>query len=138
MATMSTDELREIEFFSGVSDAGLQRIAECAGVIECQPGQVLALPGDPGSGMFVILEGKVAIETRGASIELQRSDFVGELALLNPETERVARVRAATDVRCLAIPRDDALALIESEPALALAMLRELARRLAAAMEAAT
>jgi CRP-like cAMP-binding protein len=43
----------------------------------------------------------------------------------------VARVRAASQVRCLALPRDEALALIESEPALALAMLRELARRLA-------
>ncbi len=132
---MSVDELRELELFAGVSDEGLARIADCAGVVECEPGQVLALPGDPGSGMFVVLDGAVAIEARGSSVELQRSDFVGELALLNPETERVARVRAATEVRALAIPRDEALALIESEPAFALTMLRELARRLAVAMD---
>jgi CRP-like cAMP-binding protein len=47
-----------------------------------------------------------------------------------PGATRVARVRAATDVRCLTIPRSDFLALVESEPSLALAMLRELARRL--------
>ena len=133
--TLTSDDLRELELFAGVGEEGLARIAACAGLVECEPGQVLALPGDPGSGMFVILEGTVAIEARGARVELQRTNFVGELALLNPETERVARVRAATDVRCLAIPRDDALALIESEPALALTMLREVARRLAAAMD---
>ena len=132
---MIRDDLRELELFAGVSEEGLARVVECAGVVECEPGQVLALPGDPGSGMFIILDGSVAIETRGSSIELHRSSFVGELALLNPETERVARVRAATDVRALAIPRDEALALIESEPAFALTMLRELARRLATAMD---
>jgi CRP-like cAMP-binding protein len=132
---VTTDDLRGLELFAGVSEEGLARVAECAGMVECEPGQVLALPGDPGSGMFVILDGTVAIETRGSSIELHRSNFVGELALLNPETERVARVRAATDVRALAIPRDEALALIESEPAFALTMLRELARRLASAMD---
>ena len=47
-----------------------------------------------------------------------------------PEAHRVARVRAATDVRCLAIRRDDFTALLEAEPALALAMLRTLASRL--------
>jgi CRP-like cAMP-binding protein len=132
---VTPDDLRGIELFAGVSDAGLERIAARAGVIECEPGQVLALPGDPGSGMFVILEGRVTIETRGGAYTLERSNFVGELALLNPETERVARVRAATDLRCLALPREEALELIESEPALALAMLRELARRLADAMD---
>jgi hypothetical protein len=37
-------------------------------------------------------------------------------------------------VRCLGIPREDAIALVESEHALTLVMLRELARRLADAV----
>jgi CRP-like cAMP-binding protein len=37
-------------------------------------------------------------------------------------------------MRCLAIPRDDAIALIESEPSVALTMLREIARRFASAL----
>jgi CRP-like cAMP-binding protein len=37
-------------------------------------------------------------------------------------------------VRCLGIARDDALAVIESEPSVALAMLREIARRFASAL----
>jgi hypothetical protein len=37
-------------------------------------------------------------------------------------------------MRCLAIPRDDALAFVESEPSVALVMLREVARRFASAL----
>jgi len=132
---MTPDELREIPLFSRVSDAGLERVSACVGELTREPGQVLALPGDPGSGMFVILEGQVTIDARGGRYELGPGDFFGELSLLHPEIERVARVRAATDVRCIGLPRDDALALIESEPSLALAMLRELARRLADAVD---
>jgi CRP-like cAMP-binding protein len=132
---VTPDELRTLQLFGGVSDAGLERISACIGELTCEPGQVLAIPGDPGSGMFVILEGKVTVEARGSSYELGEGDFFGELSLLSPGTERVARVRAATDVRCIGLPRDEALALIESEPKLALAMLRELARRLADAID---
>jgi CRP-like cAMP-binding protein len=132
---VSTDELRSIPLFAGMSDLGLERLAGRAGELECPPGQVLALSGDAGSGMFVILEGDVTVEARGASFSLGAGNFFGELSLLNPGTERVARVRAATDVRCIAVSREDALALIESEPAFALAMLRELARRLADVMD---
>jgi CRP-like cAMP-binding protein len=37
-------------------------------------------------------------------------------------------------MRCLAVPRDAALEVIESEPSIALAMLREVARRFASAL----
>ena len=132
---MTPDELRAVPLFSRVSDAGLERVAARIGELDCEPGQVIALPGDPGSGMFVILEGNVKVEARGAVYDLGAGDFFGELSLLSPGTERVARVRAANHVRCIGLPRDDALALIESEPSLALAMLRELARRLADAVD---
>jgi len=132
---MTVDELRALPLFEGVSDSGLERLASRVAEVLCEPGQVLAVPGDPGSGMYVILEGRVNVDARGGHFELGADDFVGELALLNPHAERVARVRAATHVRCLAIPRDEAIALIESEPALALTMLRELARRLSDAVD---
>jgi CRP-like cAMP-binding protein len=63
-------------------------------------------------------------------VELGPGDFFGELALLVPEATRVARVRAATPVRCFAIGRSQFGELIEQEPSIALAMLRALARRL--------
>ncbi|HXF97175.1 MAG TPA: cyclic nucleotide-binding domain-containing protein [Gaiellaceae bacterium] len=127
---MTTEELRALPLFAGVSEEGLARLVRCAEA-EFEPGQVLALPGDPGSGMYVILDGEVSVEMRGGwHTELGAGNFVGEIALLVPEATRVARVRARTPVRCLSVPRDLFLELVEREPPLTLAMLRELARRL--------
>lgn len=127
---MNLDELRRMPLFEGLSEEGLQRLDRCAAEVNAEPGQVLALADDPGAGMFVICDGTVAVELRSGSVAIGPGDFFGELSLLVPDAARVARVRATTPVRCLSLPRDDVVALIESEPPLALRMLRELARRL--------
>jgi len=131
---VTADELRSIPLFAGVSEEGLARIAAMAGELTCAAGQIVALEGDPGSGMFVIVDGTAHVEWRGGSVELGPGTFFGELTLLAPGGTRIARVRAASEMRCLAIPRDDAIALVESEPAVALTMLREIARRFASAL----
>jgi CRP-like cAMP-binding protein len=77
---------------------------------------VLARADDPGSGMFVIEEGRVVVEARGQRLELGPGEFVGELALLVPDSTRVARVRAQTPVVCLAIGRSEFAELLEAEP----------------------
>lgn len=127
---VSVDTLRSVPIFSGLSDEGLERVARCSAELRVAPGQVIALPGDAPSGAFVVLDGTVTVELRGRSIDLGPGEIVGELALLVPETGRTARVRAATDARCLSLPREDFLALVENEPSFALALLRELAERL--------
>jgi CRP/FNR family cyclic AMP-dependent transcriptional regulator len=131
---VTADELRAIPLLADASDAGLARVASSAGEMTCRAGQIVALEGDPGSGMFVILDGTARVEWRGGSVELGPGTFFGELTLLAPGGTRIARVRAATEMRCLAIARDDAIALIESEPSVALGMLREIARRFASAL----
>ena len=108
---MTPDELRAVALFDGLSEGGLERLATSTAPIECEPGQVLALPGDPGSGMYVILEGTVRVEMRGGFyVELREGNFFGEIALLVPTSNRVARVRAMDAVRCLSVPRDDFVA----------------------------
>ncbi len=125
------DHLRQIPLCAGFSDEALGRVAELATEIEVPAGTVLAMADDPGTGMFIVEEGRVVVEGRGGfHRELGPGEFFGELSLLVPEAHRVARVRALTDVRCLAIRRDDFMELIEAEPALAIAILRTLARRL--------
>jgi CRP-like cAMP-binding protein len=131
---VTSEELRSIPLLAGASQAGLERIAASAGELTCEAGQVVALEGDPGSGMFVILDGTARVEWRGGTVDLGNGTFFGELTLLAPGGTRNARVRAATSMRCLAIPRDDAIELIESEPSVALSMLREIARRFASAL----
>jgi voltage-gated potassium channel len=130
---VTRDEIRAIPLFDGLSEAGVDRLLGAAAELAVSSGQVLALPGDHASGMFVVLDGSVTVERRHGAVDVGAGTFFGELALLVPDAERVARVRAAADARVLCIPRDDFLALVESEPALALALLRGLAARLHAA-----
>ena len=127
---MDVEHLRGLPPLDGISEEGLARIAACAAEVSREAGQVLALPDDPGSGMYMIREGTVAVELRTGTLELGPGDFFGELALLVEDGTRVARVRATSEVHCVSIPRDDFLELVETEPAFALHLLRELARRL--------
>ncbi|MCZ7587414.1 MAG: cyclic nucleotide-binding domain-containing protein [Gaiella sp.] len=133
---MDVEELRTLPPLAGLSEVGLQRLAMRAAELRAAQGQVLALEGDRGAGMFVLCEGNVEVELRSGKLRLGAGDFFGELALLVEDGARVARVRATTPVRCISIPRDDFLTLVETEPSFALHMLRELARRLAEARAA--
>jgi CRP-like cAMP-binding protein len=125
------NELRAAPLFAQVSDDSLAAAA-AAGVTEVEAGQVLAQAGDYGSGMYVVLDGQVEIELRGRQIKLGPGGFFGELALLVPDAERVARVRATTHARLLSLPRGTFDQLLKSEPSFTLVLLRELAARLVA------
>jgi CRP/FNR family transcriptional regulator, cyclic AMP receptor protein len=122
--------LRTLPLFAELDEGALERVAAICTEIEAERGQILALANDPGSGMFVVEEGTVGVELRNRTVELGPGEFVGELSLLAPEATRVARVHAATPVRCLAIGRAAFAELLEAEPTIAVAMLPVLARRL--------
>jgi CRP-like cAMP-binding protein len=130
------DELRALPPLAGMSEVGLARVASRAAALRAEEGRVLALEGDPGAGMFILCEGTIAVELRSGTLELGPGDFFGELALLVDDGARVARVRATSPVRCVSIPREEFLTLVETEPSFALHMLRELARRLTEARAA--
>ena len=128
--------LREIPLFAGLKDDALARVAALVAELECPAGTVLVQADDAGSGMYVVEEGTVVVEARGGfRAELGPGEFVGELTLLVPDAHRVAHVRALTDVRCLAIGRQEFTELLEQEPRIAVAMLPVLARRLLGAMQ---
>jgi CRP-like cAMP-binding protein len=131
---VSSDErlarLREIPVLAKLGEDVLERILRASSELECQPGKVLIRSGDPGAGMFVLEEGTVVVEAYRSKIELGPGEIFGELSLLVPESRRVARVRATTPVRCLAIERAAFEELLDDEPTLTLAMLRMIAGRL--------
>ncbi len=136
MGLPTVDKLREIPLFAELPDHALEHIAGIATELECPPGTVLGQIDDPGAGMYVVEEGTVVVEARGGiQIDLGPGEFVGELSLLVPDAHRIGRIRALTDVRCLAISREAFTELLEDEPELAVAMLPVLARRLADAMQ---
>jgi voltage-gated potassium channel len=132
MSEVDLDRLRMVPLFAEVDDERLAMISAAGTEFEVEGGYVLAEHGQPGSGMFVILEGTVEVEVPNAApVALGPGEFFGELALL-ADTERAARVRAVTPVRGLAIDRAAFGTLLREEPHIALAMLPVLARRLAA------
>jgi CRP-like cAMP-binding protein len=122
--------LRAVPAFAGLGDTALARVARASTEVTSAAGQVLARADDPGAGMFMIEEGTVVVEAPGRTIELGPGEVFGELSLLVPESTRVARVRAATAVRCLALDRGTFEKLLDTEPAFAKAILRVVARRL--------
>ena len=102
----SLSGLAGVPLFAGISAEGLERLAGIATSIEITPGQVLTQPGAAGSGLFIVEEGMVAVERPGRDeVELGPGECFGELSLLTDEGVRVARVRARTPGRCLAIDR---------------------------------
>ena len=125
-----TTRLRAIPLFASLEAGALERIGELATELEARAGQVLTRANEPGAGMFVVEEGTVAVELRSRTIEFGPGEFFGELSLLVPDARRIARVRATTDARLLAVSRADFAALLESEPRIAVSMLPVLAQRL--------
>jgi voltage-gated potassium channel len=126
---MEVKKLREIPLFAELGDRALERIGALSTEFESPAGWVLVEVGQPGSGMFVLEEGTVEVQTPdGRGWELGAGEFFGELALLT-DHPRNARIRAKTPVRCLAISRTDFSKLLEEEPEIAVAMLPKIAER---------
>jgi CRP-like cAMP-binding protein len=127
---MDIETLKNIPLFAELDDDGLEVIARLATEFEAPAGQVLAERGQPGSGLFIIEDGTVEVDMPGGvAVELGPGEFFGEVALLT-DSPRNARVRARTDVRCLAISRHVFTLLLDAQPTIAATMLPIVARRL--------
>lgn len=126
---MIESTLAAIPLFAQITPQAAALVA-AGGVTDVTAGQVLPQAGDHGEGMFVVLDGSVLVERGDMHVEFGANGFFGELALLLPDSPRIARVRAKTDARVLAIPRETFDVLLDTEPAFTRALLRELAARL--------
>ena len=121
--------LRGVGIFRGMPDEALATIANVTSEVEFAPGMLLIEAGQPGSGAFLILDGRVAVHARGVDKELGAGEVVGEVALLRSDSKRIARVQALTTVRALAIDRAAFRALLSGDVHLAIAVLENVADR---------
>ncbi|HUL85563.1 MAG TPA: cyclic nucleotide-binding domain-containing protein [Actinomycetota bacterium] len=125
------DALRAIPIFAGLDDDALALLADRTTEFEARAGQVLVEVGQPGSGVFVVESGQVEVDLPGGRVSLLGPGALfGELSLLT-DRPRSARVRARTDVRCIALQRAVFDGLLKDHPSIAVAMLPVLAERLA-------
>jgi CRP-like cAMP-binding protein len=125
------ESLRAVPLFTNLDDLALAQIAAVATPVRVQTGHVLMHAGQEGSGVFIIQEGVVGVEIGGRVIECVPGEMIGELSLLVDGLVHTGRVRALGAVECLAISRDDFGHLLETEPRIAVNMLKVLATRLA-------
>ena len=88
-----------------IDDDTRRRLEEVGSEVEFPAGQVLIEHDAPASGLYLILEGRVAVHAHDADVELGPGEIVGEVALLQGGT-RTARVSAITPVRCLSVSRE--------------------------------
>jgi CRP-like cAMP-binding protein len=110
------ERLRALLLFADLDDEQLDVLAGSAREFTVTAGQPLIQRGDPGSGLFVLEEGHAIVDAPEGSRELGPGDVFGERSLLGGDGERTARVRAQTDVRCLAIARPEIERLIATRP----------------------
>jgi len=113
------DRLRTLPLFADLDDDQLDRLASCTSEFDAPAGQALIERGGAGSGLFVLEQGEAIVEAPEGRRELGPGDVFGERALLGEDGERTARVRARTDVRCLAIARTELERVLEESPVLA-------------------
>jgi CRP-like cAMP-binding protein len=124
------EDLRSIPLFAKLEPEALAQLSEAANEVEVPAGQALTQPGTAGTGMFFVVEGTVEVEAREVWRELGPGEFFGELALLTEGGTRTARVRAKTDVRCIAFDRAGFENLVREHPDIAATLLETALTRL--------
>jgi CRP-like cAMP-binding protein len=127
--------LRAIPMFSGVSDDVLESIASLLIERRFPKHKTIVEEGAPGDYMYIIVEGRVKVtklsgDGREKILELlEVGDFFGEMSLFD-DAPRSASVKGLSQVRILALARNDFLRLLARSPDLALSVIQELTRRL--------
>ena len=127
--------LRMIPMFAGVSTDALASIASLLIERRFPKHKTIVEEGAPGDYMYIIVEGRVKVtklsgDGREKILELlDVGDFFGEMSLLD-EYPRSASVKALSDVRIMALARNDFLGLLTKSPDLALSVIQELTRRI--------
>lgn len=120
------DRLKATLLFAHLDDAELDRLASATTELRARAGQALIERGAPGSGIFVLEEGQAEVESPEGTRRLGPGAVFGERALFMDDGQRTARVRARTDVCCLAIGRVEIERLLVEDPLVA-GRLRDLA-----------
>ncbi len=122
--------LASVPLFQGISQESMARLAAVSGEQEFAPSHYIVLQGQVGTGLYVILAGSARV-LRGSEVvaELGPNDFFGELSVID-QMPRAASVQAVQPTRCLALASWDLLDLLESDPKLALNMIKGLATRI--------
>ncbi|HXF94926.1 MAG TPA: Crp/Fnr family transcriptional regulator [Gemmatimonadales bacterium] len=127
--------LEKVPLFSQLSPAELQHVLEVARERTYPKNSVILFEDDPGDALYVVSTGQVKVVLIGEDGRevilsvLGPGEFFGEMALIDDEP-RSAHVIAMEDSTLIVLRREDFQGILRQSPGIALALLRELSRRL--------
>ncbi|MGC2064185.1 MAG: cyclic nucleotide-binding domain-containing protein [Thermodesulfovibrionales bacterium] len=122
--------LRRIPVFDSLNARDLLQIEKILHERDYRHEERIFLQGDPGLGMYIIIEGNVEIVSEPGHhllTVLHEGEFFGELALLD-ESPRTATAIAQSPCRLLCLVQSDLYDLIDRNPKLGVKILVQLAR----------
>ena len=119
-----------VPLFSALNQRQLRKVAGTAQLKRYHDATIIMKAGDAGDSLHILIDGTVTVRRRGLPpVVREQGSFFGEIALLDGGP-RTATVLANGPVTTLVISRSRLLKLLRDQPAIAIAMLEELARRL--------
>ena len=122
--------LKTVPFFDRLSNRQLKTVSDIMFERNYDTDESIFEEGQPGAALFLILDGKIAIEifreTSTRLAVLERGAFFGEMALLD-DSPRSANARALEPTRTLALYRNDLNGLMDRHARTACQIYRSLA-----------
>jgi len=130
---------KRVSLFENLSPSDLKQVASISDEEVFPDGEIIAMQGEQGDAMFVIVSGEVSvcITKDGSETEVARrkpGEYVGEMSIINREP-RIATLIASGDVRALCIDQRNFEGLMRERPDASLAVIQVLSKRLKEAME---
>ena len=132
----TTQALRHISLFNGLSDETLARVADAAIRRTYTPGEIIIIEGDPCQAAYFVAQGQVRVYRLSPGgreqvlVQLGPGQAFNTVPPFRPRGINHANVEALTPVTLYAIPCDDLHRLVGECPEMALAILRDFATRL--------
>jgi CRP/FNR family cyclic AMP-dependent transcriptional regulator len=126
----TTEVLRTIPLFQGMTDRAIEAIAGLAEDASFPAGAELTREGEPGESFIVIASGRASVEIGGKTVrELAAGDYLGEISLIDGRP-RTATVVALEPISALIVSRSGFERLMDDYPSVRLDVLNALTSRL--------
>jgi CRP-like cAMP-binding protein len=128
--------LADIPFFASLDETTRLELAGQLEPVHVIAGEVIFREGDPGTGLFLVVSGRLRLSVAADGAErvlydVGRGAIIGEMAALT-DRPRAATVQAVRDSDLLLLRVSSFTALLERSPALVTGMIRLLADRVLA------
>lgn len=136
------ENLRKVPMFAALRQDYLEMLAKLVNVRTYKKGEIIIKQGDPGTGLFIIVTGSVAITNKSRPgipelvlANMSKGEFFGEMSLIDGYP-RSATATTTSECQLLELNRWVFLDVLRREPNIAVAMLPVLVKRIRTLEEA--